>query len=130
MFIATSITEGVKVTVETHYQSEYSNPEMEHFRFVYRITIENMSNEVLQLTRRAWHIFDAKGDHQDIEGEGVVGEQPIIEPGQSHQYVSGCNLKSEYGYMVGTYTMLRPADGKFFLVSIPKFNLIAEYKLN
>ncbi|MBP3944200.1 Co2+/Mg2+ efflux protein ApaG [Sphingobacteriaceae bacterium WQ 2009] len=130
MFVATSITQEVEVTVETLYQSEYSNPEMEHFRYAYRITIKNMSAHDIQLTHRYWHIFDAKGDHKLIDAIGVVGQQPIITAGQSHQYVSGCNLKSPYGYMVGHYEMLRLYNHETFRVSIPQFNLIADYKLN
>ncbi len=128
--MSTSITAGVKVSVESIYQSEYSNPEMEHFMFAYRISIENMSDYAVQLLHRHWFIFDAKGDHKEVSGEGVVGEQPIIQPGAVHEYVSGCNLKSEFGYMVGSYEMIRLLDEELFTVDIPKFNLIADYKLN
>ncbi|EFK60024.1 MULTISPECIES: Co2+/Mg2+ efflux protein ApaG [Sphingobacterium] len=124
------ITEGVKISVESIYQPEYSNPEKEHFMFAYRISIENVGDYTVQLLRRHWQIFDAIGEHREVEGDGVVGEQPVIQPGESHQYVSGCNLKSEMGYMEGTYQMSRQLDGEIFYVEIPRFNLIANHRLN
>jgi ApaG protein len=88
------ITQGIKVTVETEYQPSYSSPSQYHYVFTYRITIENQSDFTIQLLRRHWHIHDAGFITREVEGEGVVGQQPVLEPGQSHQYVSGCNLKS------------------------------------
>ncbi len=128
--MATQITDGVKVSVETVYQPEYSNPENGHFMFAYKITIENLGDYSVQLLRRHWHIFDSSGTHREVEGEGVVGQQPIIEPGEQHVYVSGCNLKSDMGTMKGTYQMLRELDGSLFEVTIPKFDLIAPHRLN
>ncbi len=125
-----TITEGVKVSVETIYQPEYSNPANDHFMFAYRINIENVGSAAVQLLRRHWTIFDSNGTKREVEGEGVVGVQPIIEPGQSHEYVSGCNLKTDTGSMKGTYQMLRLMDGVLFDVTIPEFYLIAPYKLN
>ena len=124
------ITEGVKISVESIFQTEYSNPENEHYMFAYHISIENLSNNSIQLLRRYWNIFDSKGSTRELEGEGVVGLQPIIEPGESHEYVSGCNLQSDMGYMEGTYQMVREADGSLFEVEIPRFYLIATYRLN
>ncbi len=126
----TQITEGVKISVETIYQSEYSNPDREHFMFAYHISIENLSDYTVQLISRYWKIFDAKGDYREVSGDGVVGEQPIIEPGQTHQYTSGCNLNSEFGFMEGYYNMIRTLDNNSFQVEIPRFNLIADYALN
>ncbi|EEI90955.1 protein ApaG [Sphingobacterium spiritivorum ATCC 33300] len=128
--MVSQITEGVKISVESIYQPEYSNPEKEHFMFAYRISIENVGDYTVQLLRRHWQIFDAIGEHREVEGDGVVGEQPVIQPGESHQYVSGCNLKSEMGYMEGTYQMSRQLDGEIFYVEIPRFNLIANHRLN
>lgn len=128
--MTTQITEGVKVSVETVYQPEYSNPENEHFMFAYRILIENLSEYSVQLMRRHWYIFDSNGTRREVEGEGVVGQQPIIEPGERHEYVSGCNLKSEIGSMEGEYEMLRDIDGVAFSVQIPKFMLITPHRLN
>jgi ApaG protein len=98
--------------------------------FAYRITIENNSDYTAKLTHRHWDIFDSIGDHKVVDGEGVVGEQPILAPGEAHQYTSGCNLKSEMGFMEGYYLMTREIDGTIFEVEIPRFNLIANYKLN
>lgn len=128
--MTTQITDGVKVSVETVYQPEYSNPENEHFMFAYKITIENLSGYSVQLLRRHWYIFDSNGTHREVEGEGVVGQQPIIEPGEQHEYVSGCNLKSDMGSMEGNYQMQRELDGLVFIVQIPKFLLITPHRLN
>lgn len=124
------ITEGVKVSVETTYQPEYSNPANEHFMFAYKIQIENLSEYSVQLLRRHWIIFDSNGSKREVEGEGVVGLQPIIQPGQHHEYVSGCNLKTDMGNMQGTYQMKRLVDNELFEVKIPQFALIAPFKLN
>jgi ApaG protein len=125
-----TITDGVRVSVETIYQPEYSNPANDHFMFAYKINIENVGNNAVQLMRRHWSIFDSNGTQREVEGEGVVGLQPIIEPGQSHEYVSGCNLKTDMGSMKGEYQMLRLMDDVLFDVKIPEFYLIAPYKLN
>lgn len=126
----TEITEGVKVSVETEYQPEYSSPSQFHFVFTYRITIENESEYTVKLLRRHWHVHDANSRVKEVEGEGVVGQQPTLEPGQLHQYVSGCNIKSGLGKMYGTYQMERIVDGKEFEVNIPEFTMIVPYKLN
>ncbi len=128
--MTTQTTSGVKISVESTYQSEYSNPDNEHFMFAYRITIENNSEYTVQLLRRHWNIFDSTGDIKQVHGDGVVGEQPILAPGESHQYVSGCNLKSDLGFMEGYYEMIREIDNSIFHVHIPRFNLIASYRLN
>lgn len=124
------ITQGVKVSVETEYQPSYSSPSQYHYVFTYRITIENQSDFTIQLMRRQWFIHDAGFQPREVEGEGVVGQQPVLEPGQSHQYVSGCNLKSGIGKMVGTYLMERIVDGTTFRVNIPEFIMVAPLRLN
>jgi ApaG protein len=128
--MVTKITDGVKVTVETIYQPEYSNPMNEHYMFAYKVHIENLTDYSVQLLRRHWHIFDSNGTKREVEGEGVVGQQPVIEPGESHEYVSGCNLKTDMGSMHGTYQMKRIVDEGDFYVNIPEFYLVAPYKLN
>ena len=124
------ITDGVKVSVETLYQAEYSNPANEHYMFAYKIKIENLGDFSVQLLTRHWDIFDSNGNHREVEGEGVVGLQPIIEPGEWHEYVSGCNLQTEIGSMKGTYEMLRLSDQTELIVNIPEFALIVPYKMN
>lgn len=98
--------------------------------FAYRITIENLSDYTIQLVRRHWNIYDSIGSNKQVDGEGVVGEQPVLAPGDVHQYMSGCNLKSDMGFMEGYYEMIRELDNSIFHVHIPRFQLIADYRLN
>lgn len=98
--------------------------------FAYRVSIENQSEQTIKLLRRHWYVFDSNGSTREVEGEGVVGLQPVIEPGKTHQYVSGSHLKTEIGKMHGTYLMERVTDGKRFKVNIPEFPLIAPFKMN
>jgi ApaG protein len=128
--MVTAITQGVKISVETVYQDEYSNPVNEQFMFAYRIQIENLSDYTVQLKRRHWIIFDSNGSEREVEGEGVVGVQPVIEPGDSHSYVSGCHLTTDIGSMKGEYAMVRTVDQTDFEVDIPEFELIVPYRLN
>ena len=128
--MVSSVTEGVKVSVKTEYQSDYSSPMQAHYVFTYRITIENAGEHTIQLLRRHWTIFDSIGIVREVEGEGVVGLQPVLEPGEIHEYVSGCNLRSSIGKMVGTYLVERIIDGKQVYVSIPEFTMVAPYRLN
>lgn len=128
--MVTAITLGVKISVETTYQDDHSDPGNNHFMFAYRITIENLTDYTVQLKRRQWFIFDSNGMQREVEGEGVVGEQPVIEPGNSHSYVSACNLNTDMGSMSGNYLMKRLADDKDFTVDIPEFELIVPYRLN
>jgi len=124
------VTEGVSITVETFYQPAQSNPQSSEFLFAYRITIENLSTMPVKLLRRHWHILDSNGSYREVEGEGVVGQQPIITPGESYQYVSACNLRSEIGKMYGTYQMENLYNKKLLQIAIPEFQLIAPFKLN
>jgi len=126
----TKSTDGINVSVETCYQAEQSHPLSSHYFFAYRITIKNISDYTVQLKKRHWYIFDSNGMKSEVEGDGVVGEQPILAPGQSYQYVSGCNLMTDMGNMHGVYLMEREIDGKLFNVKIPKFLMIVPYKLN
>ncbi|WCT12239.1 Co2+/Mg2+ efflux protein ApaG [Mucilaginibacter jinjuensis] len=128
--MVTTITDGVKVSVETQYQPEYSNPANDHYMFAYKINIENVGENTVQLLRRHWEIFDSNGEHREVEGEGVVGEQPVIEPGSFHEYISGCNLKTDMGSMKGEYQMVRTLDNTLFDVEIPKFDMVAPYRMN
>ncbi|MBT0810623.1 Co2+/Mg2+ efflux protein ApaG [Litoribacter ruber] len=124
--MATAITEGVKVSINAKYQTEFSSPHQHHYVFTYKVTIENHSKSTLQLMRRKWEITDAAEDLKLVEGEGVVGNQPVLEPGTSHSYVSGCNLRSGFGKMKGYYYMERVVDGKIIEVEIPEFQLVAD----
>ncbi|TAE87947.1 MAG: Co2+/Mg2+ efflux protein ApaG [Bacteroidetes bacterium] len=126
----TAITNDVKITVEVAYQnSTVSSPNHEHM-FAYRITIQNKGEYTIKLLRRHWFINDLNVAKNEVEGEGIVGLQPVLEPGETHQYVSGCAIRSDIGLMHGTYLMERQLDGELFKVAIPKFNLIAPFRLN
>jgi ApaG protein len=123
-------TNDVRVIVETFYKPQKNNtPSGEHI-FAYRITIENYSDYTIQLMRRHWQIFDSNGQFREVEGEGIVGEQPVIQPHEFHQYTSFCNLKSDLGKMKGDYTMIRHADGKTFKVNVPEFMMMAPFRMN
>ena len=126
----TGVTKGIKVSVETSYQPEHSKPASEHFVFTYKITIENCSNSTVQLKARHWDIYDASFPKYEVDGDGVVGKQPTLEPGQIHEYVSGCNLRSGMGKMKGYYIMERIIDGRLFNVEIPEFIMLVPFKLN
>jgi ApaG protein len=125
-----TVTNGIKVSVETFYQEDYSRPAEKKFIFAYRITIENVSDFAAQLMRRHWFISDSDGSVRQVEGEGVLGEQPILMPGQTHQYVSWSHLTTEIGKMKGYYLFVRQNDGKSFKATIPEFRLMAPFKMN
>ena len=126
----TKLSEGVQISVETFYQSDYSNPGNNEFMFANRITIENHNSFSVKLDRRHWHIFDSNGEYREVEGEGVVGQQPIIAPSEQFQYVSGCNLKTEMGKMFGKYIMENQNNKQVFEVNIPSFEMIVPFKMN
>jgi ApaG protein len=128
--MANKISEGMEVSVETFYQPDYSNPISGEYMFAYRITIENHNNFSVKLQRRHWHIFDSNGSYREVEGEGVVGVQPILQTGERYQYVSGCNLRTEMGKMYGSYTMENLNNKKTFEVNIPIFEMIVPFKMN
>ncbi len=106
-----------------------SSPRENHFHFAYHITISNTGTETAQLISRHWIITDADGDVQEVQGPGVVGEQPILEPGASFDYTSFCPLKTNVGTMEGTYQMLR-ANGEAFDARIAPFTLAVPNALN
>ena len=124
------ISEGVEVTVETFFQQDYSNPMQSEYMFAYRIAIDNHNSFPVNLHRRHWHIFDSNGTYREVEGEGVVGVQPVLSPGEKYQYVSGCNLRTEMGKMHGTYQMENLNSKNFFDVNIPPFEMFVPFKNN
>lgn len=124
------ITEGVSIIVETFYQPSQSNPLNSEYLFAYRITIENLTPHPVKLLSRHWHIVDSNGTHREVEGEGVVGQQPVIIPGDSYQYTSAANLNSDIGKMYGMYIMENLFNKKKIKVAIPEFQLIAPAKMN
>jgi len=124
------ISEGVKIDVDTSYQPEYSNPIQSEFLFSYKITITNNNKFPIKLLRRHWFIIDSNCIHKEVEGEGVVGVQPIINPFDAYQYISACNLKSELGKMHGNYQFENLQNNQLFFVEIPEFILESPFKLN
>jgi ApaG protein len=126
----TLITSGVEVKVETYYQAGYSKPILNEHMHSYRITLYNHNSFAVQLLRRVWLITDANADVKTVEGEGVVGRQPVLYPGDSYSYVSGCNLATALGKMEGLYIFDNKVSGKEFEVKIPVFRLVAPFILN
>ena len=125
-----AITNGIKITVQTSYLADNSRPAHNYFVHAYRITIENQSTEKVQLLRRHWYIYDSAGLIREVEGEGVIGEKPVLAPGDIHQYTSFCPQMTEIGKMHGTFTMQRAKNRELFKVNIPEFQLIATPILN
>ncbi|MBB3237599.1 Co2+/Mg2+ efflux protein ApaG [Phyllobacterium endophyticum] len=117
-----AITRDIEVTVEPFYLEEQSNPEENRYVWGYRITIANDSEATVQLRARYWKITDGNGHMEEVRGPGVIGEQPILNPGDSFQYSSGCPLTTTSGVMVGRYTMQTDAGDRFD-VEIPAFSL-------
>jgi ApaG protein len=128
--MVTLITKGIKITVIPSYREDFSNSEKQQYLFSYKVSIENNNDYSVQLMKRHWYIFDSNSTYSEVSGEGVVGQTPVIEPGDVYEYESACNLKTEIGKMHGTYLMQRSLDGNFFKVEIPEFELIATHKLN
>ena len=120
----TATTEGITVTASPIYLDGQSDVMQKKFVFAYSIRIENNSDRTVQLLRRHWIITDGDGDTKDVEGEGVVGKQPVLEPGQKHEYNSFCVLETFEGSMEGTFLMSVPGGGEF-RISIPRFRLAA-----
>jgi ApaG protein len=117
-------TNGMRITVRPVYLREQSEPAARHFVFAYFIRIENIGSGAAQLVSRRWLIHDSIGEDTEVEGEGVVGEQPLIAPGSVHEYQSFCILKSSEGYMEGHYNFVK-SDSTMFQAAIPRFVLSA-----
>ncbi len=127
---ASKVTHGIHISVDTKFQSEHSVVNHQHFLFSYHITIENKSEYTVKLISRHWDIFDSSSEHSEVDGEGVIGEQPILEPGAVFEYESACSLTTDMGKMSGTYMMERLIDKSRFHVAIPEFELIVPQRLN
>jgi len=116
-------TRAIRVTVRAFYLEDQSQPERGHFVWAYRVSIENQGSETVQLLRRTWRITDGQGRTQEVHGAGVVGEQPVLEPGESFEYTSGTPLPTPSGFMRGAYHMVVTDSGEAFDVAIPAFSL-------
>ncbi|PKV49747.1 MULTISPECIES: Co2+/Mg2+ efflux protein ApaG [Aquimarina] len=124
------ITRGIKISVDTTFEGTFYKNYKIHFAFGYRITIENQSKDSVQLTSRFWEIKDALNNTEIVEGEGVIGKKPVLKPGESHTYNSGCLLSSPFGAMKGHYNMVNFTSTRKFQVMIPGFKLSAPFALN
>jgi ApaG protein len=119
-YLATTL--GISVRVEPMYLEAHSSPESSQYFWAYRVTIENRGQETVQLLSRHWMITNARGELNEVKGPGVVGEQPILKPGESFQYTSGAPLNTPWGLMGGSYQM-ESASGERFDIEIPTFSL-------
>ncbi|MCG8593681.1 MAG: Co2+/Mg2+ efflux protein ApaG [Kiloniellales bacterium] len=120
-------TRSIRVTVEPAYLDDQSAPEDNHYVWAYHVRIENEGQQTVQLVNRYWHITDALGQVQEVRGAGVVGEQPVLEPGSSFEYTSGTPLPTPSGIMMGSYEMEDTRGGRFS-VAIPAFSLDSPYQ--
>ena len=117
-----AVTQGVRVQVRARYSEPHSDPNQGHWFFLYTIRIANESSESVQLTDRHWYIVDGSGHTEEVQGPGVVGEQPLLEPGAAFEYTSGCPLTTPFGSMSGSYRMQRE-DGTAFEAEVGLFEL-------
>lgn len=123
-------TKDIKISVHPKYEVGHSVPKSRQYVFSYHIEIENLSKNNVQLLNRRWVIFQKADSKKIVEGPGVVGEQPILKPGEKYSYSSWCMIEMSTGYMRGTFEMINLENGDTFHVTIPQFQLIAPYKLN
>ena len=120
-------TREIRVAVEPSFLDDQSEPDEGRYLWSYRVVIENNGKEAVQLLSRYWRITDARGRTKEVRGSGVVGEQPVIQPGDSFEYTSGTPLATPSGIMVGTYDM-ETENGERFAVDIPAFSLDSPYQ--
>ena len=118
----TATTRNITVRVQPQFLAEQSDPVSDQYVWLYTIYIENGGTEAVQLLNRHWIITNAVGHVEEVQGPGVIGEQPVLQPGDSFQYTSGCPLRTPSGMMVGTYEMVGPGDERFD-IDIPAFSL-------
>ncbi len=124
-FSSDAVTRNIRVHVEPQFDPDRSRPAAGQWFFLYTVTIENLGDETVQLRSRHWVITDGAGRVEEVRGPGVVGEQPVLAPGESFCYTSGCPLRTDVGKMEGTYQMVAAASGESFDVAIAPFTLCA-----
>jgi ApaG protein len=124
-----AVTGGIRVTVNSRYSPDHSHPPSSRWFFLYTVSIQNEGDETVQLVSRHWIITEASGQVEEVRGPGVVGQQPVLEPGQSFVYTSGCPLASPYGSMRGTYQMVT-AGGRRFDAEVASFTLRGPYTVH
>ncbi|MFT5859761.1 MAG: ApaG protein [Flavobacteriaceae bacterium] len=126
----TLTTSGIQISVKSNFRSDLSEVIESQYFYNYRVVIENTNAYDVQLISRDWYIFDSMNRARYVNGPGVIGEQPVIKPGESFTYTSGCDLQSELGLMKGFYTFKNLVDGEIFEVFVPTFKLEYPTKLN
>ncbi len=126
----TQITQGIEISIQPDYQEQYSNPIREKYVYAYHVTIKNTGQAAVQLLRRHWFIYDTGNRLREVEGEGVIGQTPVIRPGESFEYNSWTEMQTTIGKMYGYYTMQRITDGVMIEAKIPEFHLIAPFIQN
>lgn len=129
MFTSEAVTRGIRVTVQSEYAPERSQPSDGQWFFLYTITIANEGTDTVQLLTRHWIITDGTGRIEEVRGPGVVGKQPVLNPGESFTYTSGCPLETPFGVMQGTYQMVT-REGDAFDVTIAPFTLSEPYTIH
>lgn len=129
MFTSEALTRGVRVHVESQFDPDRSEPSRSQWFFLYTIRISNEGTETVQLLTRHWTITDGTGKVEEVRGPGVVGKQPILKPGESFEYTSGCPLNTAFGVMEGTYQMVT-AGGEHFDVKVAPFTLSEPYTVH
>jgi ApaG protein len=127
--MALAVTQGIRVEVLSEFLPQHSNAGAKRYVFSYTVQISNESDETVQLKSRHWHILHGNGRREEVRGPGVVGEQPVLRPGEGFEYSSGCVLSAPHGTMHGTYEMV-PEGGAPFDVEIPAFALAMPLTLN
>ncbi|MFN8338340.1 MAG: Co2+/Mg2+ efflux protein ApaG [Saprospiraceae bacterium] len=128
--IYTQTTHDISISIIPSYEAGDSNPAIGKFIYSYQVTIENLSQNTVKLLYRHWHIIDSIQIKREVKGEGVVGQQPVLKPGDVFQYMSWCPLNSPIGKMYGTYTFQNLNSEHTFEVIIPEFIMVSDFKLN
>ena len=126
----TCTTHGIKINVLSKYEASHSNAAEQRYVFSYHIEIINESNFTIQLLRRHWFIYDSNSLKREVEGDGVVGEQPVLRPGENHRYTSWCPFNSDIGMMKGYFTMQKELTDEIIQVKVPSFTMCTKPKLN
>jgi ApaG protein len=121
-----AVTAGIRVSVRARFSPDHSNLAQPTWFFLYTIKLTNESSETVQLLHRHWEITDGNGKVEHVRGPGVVGEQPVLRPGQSFEYTSGCPLPTPFGFMKGEYRMTRESSGELFDIEVAGFPLRAD----
>jgi len=128
--MVSQITRGIKISVGTTFEGTYFKNHKIHYAFSYHVTIENHGKDSVQLTSRHWDILDSLNDLETVDGEGVIGKKPVLKPGETHTYSSGCLLASPFGAMSGYFNMINFTSTRSFRVIVPTFKLSAPFALN